>query len=249
MSKAYQFYALFNEEFPQEWRYIGVTSKQINERFSHHKYCATHDSHRALPVHKWMHSVYSKGGKIGWTKIHECSESEWEYEEQRLISENSKVHELLNLDKGGKGVITKDNRDKSGIERSIEAHKKSIVQLDKNGNLVQEFDAITSASEITGISRTSIGNCLKGRSKTAGGYVWTYKEYYSKAKVSDIPSSRGRNIRVFKYSPDMELICEFNSISKAISGVCKSGHTLTRHLDTNELYGGFYWFTSKQVKI
>ena len=47
----------------------------------------------------------------------------------------------------------------------------------------------------------------------------------------------------------MELICEFNSISKAISGVCKSGHTLTRHLDTNELYGGFYWFTSKQVKI
>lgn len=38
--------------------------------------------------------------------------------EQRLISENSKVHELLNLDKGGKGVITKDKRDRSGIERS-----------------------------------------------------------------------------------------------------------------------------------
>lgn len=47
----------------------------------------------------------------------------------------------------------------------------------------------------------------------------------------------------------MELICEYNSISKAVSGVCKSGHTLTRHLDTNELYKGFYWFTSKQVKI
>lgn len=210
MSKTYQFYALFNEEFPQEWRYIGVTSKQINERFSHHKYCATHDSHRALPVHKWMYSVYSKGGK---------------------------------------GVITKDKRDRSGIERSVEAHKKSIIQLDKNGNFVQEFDAVTSASELTGISRTSIGNCLRERSKTAGGYVWVYKEHYSKAEVADIPPSKGRNIRVFKYSPDMELICEYNSISKAVSGVCKSGHTLTRHLDTNELYKGFYWFTSKQVKI
>ena len=32
MSKTYQFYALFNEEFPQEWRYIGVTSKGRNIR-------------------------------------------------------------------------------------------------------------------------------------------------------------------------------------------------------------------------
>lgn len=54
-----------------------------------------------------------------------------------------------------------------------DSHKKSIIQLDKNGNFVQEFDAVTSASELTGISRTSIGNCLRERSKTAGGYVNT----------------------------------------------------------------------------
>ena len=30
------------------------------------------------------------------------------------------------------------------------------------------------ASEKTGISRTSLCNCLKGHSKTAGGYHWVY---------------------------------------------------------------------------
>lgn len=32
--KQYQFYALSEADQPQEFRYIGVTSKQINERFA-----------------------------------------------------------------------------------------------------------------------------------------------------------------------------------------------------------------------
>lgn len=86
MEKIYQFYALSEESAPQNFRYIGVTSMNINQRFAKHKYCAKHSNKRDLPVHKWMYSVYKKGGNIIYTKIAECSEADWENVEKSLIS-------------------------------------------------------------------------------------------------------------------------------------------------------------------
>ena len=115
MSKLYQFYALSEETTPQEFRYIGVTTKKLSDRFAQHKYCARHENKRALPVHKWMYSVYKNGRNIIYSKIDECEESQWEIREQELITKYSKQFSLLNLDKGGKGVITKEKRESDGI--------------------------------------------------------------------------------------------------------------------------------------
>ena len=52
---------------------------------------------------------------------------------------------------------------------------KSVVQYDKNDNIINDFKSITDASKKTNISITSIANCLKGLSKTSGGYIWKYK--------------------------------------------------------------------------
>ena len=50
----------------------------------------------------------------------------------------------------------------------------SVLQI-KDGECVSEYPSITDASELTGISITSISNCLKRNSKSAGGYIWKYK--------------------------------------------------------------------------
>lgn len=42
-------------------------------------------------------------------------------------------------------------------------------------NLIKEYDSINLASLDVKLSRTSIGNNLTGRSKSAGGYIWKYK--------------------------------------------------------------------------
>lgn len=71
-----------------------------------------------------MYSVYEKGGKINIEKIDECSELEWEEREQFLIQKYKDLgHKLLNIDNGGKGVITKEKRSIDSITRSVEAHK------------------------------------------------------------------------------------------------------------------------------
>lgn len=52
---------------------------------------------------------------------------------------------------------------------------KPILKIDKNGNILDEYKNLTEASKKNKILITSITNCLKGRSKTAGGFCWIYK--------------------------------------------------------------------------
>lgn len=51
-----------------------------------------------------------------------------------------------------------------------------IIQLTLDGQYVAEYYGANHAHEITGIHRQTIVSVLKGRGKTAGGYLWKYKK-------------------------------------------------------------------------
>ena len=55
------------------------------------------------------------------------------------------------------------------------ANSKPVFANDKNGKFVFRFDSIAEAERKTGILNNGIVQCLKGRSKTAGGYIWHYE--------------------------------------------------------------------------
>lgn len=59
-----------------------------------------------------------------------------------------------------------------------EKNSKPIIQLDKNNNIIQEFKSIKEALEYfkKSINNSCITSCLKGRQKTAFGFIWKYKE-------------------------------------------------------------------------
>ena len=52
---------------------------------------------------------------------------------------------------------------------------KQIIKMDANGNILKEYFNITEASKENGILQTSIANCIHGRSKSAGGFIWKLK--------------------------------------------------------------------------
>lgn len=54
--------------------------------------------------------------------------------------------------------------------------KKKILQLDKYGKVIAEYDSITEASKGNGSIGCNISAVCKGRGKGAGGYIWKYKE-------------------------------------------------------------------------
>lgn len=54
--------------------------------------------------------------------------------------------------------------------------KKPILQYDTNGNFIQEFSGVIEAGQAYGIWKGGISTCLKGKQRTAGGYIWKYKQ-------------------------------------------------------------------------
>ena len=51
---------------------------------------------------------------------------------------------------------------------------KKVKRLRENNIYLDSFKSISEASRILNISKPSIVNCLSGRAKSAGGYVWKY---------------------------------------------------------------------------
>ena len=61
------------------------------------------------------------------------------------------------------------------IEKRFLKIKKPILQYDKDNNLIKEWASSKNASVELNIDPSSITACCRGRLKTAGGYVWKYK--------------------------------------------------------------------------
>lgn len=64
------------------------------------------------------------------------------------------------------------------VKGNINHPKKSkpVEQYTKDMVLVAEYPSAKEAERQTGISNANIIQCCKGRLKTAGGYIWKYKE-------------------------------------------------------------------------
>ena len=58
----------------------------------------------------------------------------------------------------------------------IKSRSKPVVQYTIDGKYVAEFESQAEAARKTKIHFGSISNCCLGRSKTAGGFIWKYKE-------------------------------------------------------------------------
>ena len=55
-------------------------------------------------------------------------------------------------------------------------HKRKIVQIDCDNKEINVYDSASEASKICKIDRGAIYNCCVGKAKTAGGYIWKYKD-------------------------------------------------------------------------
>lgn len=53
--------------------------------------------------------------------------------------------------------------------------RKPVLQIDKEGNVVNEFESLSDASKCVGVHYQNITFCCKHNSRTAGGYKWKYK--------------------------------------------------------------------------
>jgi len=64
-------------------------------------------------------------------------------------------------------------------EQNVKEHRvhiKPILQIDKKGNLLKEWNSLKQASDFYHIHSTAITQNLQGRSKFCNGFIWKYKD-------------------------------------------------------------------------
>lgn len=61
------------------------------------------------------------------------------------------------------------------IQKRMLKIMKPILQYDKDNNLIKEWTSSKNASVELNIDTSSITACCRGRLRTAGGYIWKYK--------------------------------------------------------------------------
>lgn len=61
------------------------------------------------------------------------------------------------------------------IEMNKRTKSKPILQFDLSGNFIKEWPSIIMASKGTNQTHANISYCVRGFTKTAGGYIWKFK--------------------------------------------------------------------------
>ena len=256
MKKIYKFYVLSASDEPELVRYVGVTQREsVKQRFYGHKYCALHPEKRGLPVHKWMWSKYEKGLDIIVKEIDSCEEEDWEDKEKYWISVYKEGGKLLNISEGGKGIIPKNSRSLSSIERSAKAHEKPITLLDKEGKLIEQCPSINYAVEKYKMSRTAIGNVLSGRAKTSKEfYILETSKYNSndfnlQEFLQKINDSISRRKNIYRYDLQGNLIEVLSSKQEFHNKYGYDSGAILRAINNKTIYKDSYWSINVNIDV
>ena len=73
---------------------------------------------------------------------------------------------------------TKEDREKQSksITGKNNHNAKRVIQYNLQGDIIKIWDYIKQASEELNINKASISNCCRGKSKSAGGFIWKYEK-------------------------------------------------------------------------
>lgn len=64
----------------------------------------------------------------------------------------------------------------NGLQTVSEKIVRPIIQYDKQGNFIKEWESAAEVERQLKISNGNISSCCSGKRKTAGSYIWKYKE-------------------------------------------------------------------------
>lgn len=199
-----------------------------------------------------MWSKYQKNLEILVKEIDSCSEEDWEDREQYWIQYyKDKGFNLMNLDKGGHGVITKEKRSKSSIQRSIEGHEIAVVALYKDGTFYKEWASSIKAAEELGIkSHSAITNVINGWSKSCCGFIFMKKSEYDPNKDYTYHDGNEKHqVAVYQFDLKGTLIRKIPKITdfNKIDGFSQNG--VSAAIKNRKIYHGYYWALTDSIDI
>jgi hypothetical protein len=207
------------------------------------------------------------------TKLHKC---ETNYTKQKLIkilieSGNTplSIKIFVNITRDEAKVIEKDIIkhfgkliDNSGILTNItdggeetpcnsmgvnNIHSKKVYQYSLNGDFIKEWDGLREVGRIINKNSNTIGDCCRGKTKTAHGYQWSYESKEMYPVVAGENKSCYKKVYKFDYLGD--IVDEYESLSKACLANAADKSTLSSVILNSKNYHNFMYSYDENFKV
>ena len=115
----------------------------------------------------------------------------------------------------------------------------TIKQFDLQGNFIKEWNSIKETADGTNTSKTPLTQCLNGKGKTAGGFLWSYT-YKVNANIAPNRSKGRKTVR--QLTLDRTFIKEWSSIQEASENLnINLGSIKNCIKGTQKQAGGYLW--------
>lgn len=152
---------IYPDEFPvyEKQGFVKGILPQTIERVNKNRKPKRGEEHWAYGKH------FSEETKKKMSNSHNGKSAVWNI--GRTLSEEHK-RKISESKKGTK--IPKET-----IEKVSKSRQKPIEQYNKENIFLNEFNDGVEAENVTGIHRSHISQCCNGKRKTAGGYIWRFK--------------------------------------------------------------------------
>ena len=162
-----------------------IQNSDWNKDWEHNIIGKFKDKQEALNVEEMFIRLFDSTNEGYNTSTYGSGNYERTEEQKRKISEantgkhhseesKKKISEALSGEKAywyGKHLLEESKRK---ISQSMGVN--GILQFSKDGELIAEYSSIHEAERHTGCNQGNICNCCKGERKSAGGFIWKYKE-------------------------------------------------------------------------
>lgn len=205
--------------------YIGITIRNINDRFRRHKSDINNGSNSIF--HKAVRKYGFGNFEFEWIKdytdlitYNELKEIEIE----KIIKYNTYVNfknsNGYNMTFGGDGQL---------------GNGKQVYQFTLDGKIIKNFNSLTEASEKTGVNVHCIGFCCNNKQKSAGGFLWALNN------IS--PTYLNNNLKVVKqYDLELNYINVFKTLTIASNKTGISISSISSCCYGNyKTAGGYVW--------
>lgn len=210
--------------------YVG---KGCGDRMMNHEWATRRNSSDSyLPHHDRIRELIA----LGLTP--EYSQPFVNQSEQDALIREKVLIEFYGRQNIGTGILL--NQSEGG--KNSGTSPKAVVQYDLDGNFIADFPSAKDAGEATTANGSYIVQCCKGKRRSSGGYLWSYKgepaPVFTKAKFNPVTQFdlEGNVIQKYKSLTDAQNATgiERHNISEACRGKSQTA-------------GGFKWAYSSKV--
>lgn len=191
--------------------YVGITSIPFKDRWSKGTcYKRNPYFYNSICKYGWNNFKHYMLKNNRWIKVSEEDDftKDYSYSFEEACNLEKKYIKLYKHKYGECNVYNIT----PGGETVSRAHCKKVLQYDLQGNFIKEFNSIKEASIETKANRTSITNCCKSKSKTAGRYQWMFKDDDKKILPITIDN---KNLKLLQYDLRGNYVKTYNSLKEA----------------------------------